>query len=191
MAKGPQLITPKEKIDQLTPFEGSPVIATSLEVRGINGGFNDGLTVDPAELRHGSKVFLLVEGTIDDILHKPIKDQGSFLGWRRAHVIRVEAGTIVDGAFAEGQLEEMRVRIEEAQGIQRLKFDEDLLDEHQAGKHAGALVDGCVECQKEVAAAAAEAGAGTKTRDDRGDGTVTNIKKAPQKAAAAKKTTGK
>lgn len=156
MAKD-QLVTPLEKIEALPEFEGLPTIAVSLEVRGIDGGFNDGMTIDPVVLHKGDKVFLLVEGTVAGINHKPIEEANA---WRRAHVVRVDAGTLVGREFAEAHLDEQAKRIEEAKGLARLPFGDELQEAHQAGDHAEGLVEGCPDCDHEAELAAKEAGEG-------------------------------
>lgn len=150
--KQEKLATPVEVLANLPAFEGLPTVEVSLEVRGIEGGFNDGLTIDPIVLHKGDRVFLLVEGEVDAILHKSVHEDG---GWRRAHVVRVSAGTIVDEDFATDRLELQARRIEEARGVQRLPFDE-LTEAHDNGDHASGLVDGCPQCDDEVAAMEAE-----------------------------------
>ncbi len=152
MAKD-KLATPAVLLESLPPFEGLPTLEVSLEVRGIEGGLNEGLTVEPIVMHKGDRVYLLLEGTVDSILHKSVKDED---GWRRAHVLRVEAGTVVDADFAEERLAEHALRLEEARGVQRLPFDE-LLDAHHRGEHADALVEGCLECDCEGNAERAEA----------------------------------
>lgn len=153
MAKD-KLTTPSELLEQLPEFEGLPTLEVSLEVRGIEGGLNEGLTIAPAVMHRGDRVYLLIEGTVDHILHKGMADQD---GWRRAHVIRVDAGTIVDKEFAADRLEAHTLRLEEARGLQRLPFDADLINEHEKGEHASGLVEGCAACDEEIEAKAAEA----------------------------------
>lgn len=150
-----QLVTPLEKIETLPAFEGLPTIAVSLEVRGIDGGFNDGMTIDPVVLHKGDKVFLLVEGTVAGINHKPIEEANA---WRRAHVIRVDAGTLVSREFAEAHLDEQARRIEEAKGLARLPFTDELQDAHDRGEHKTGLVEDCPDCESEAELTAAEAG---------------------------------
>lgn len=145
MAKD-KLAIPADLLKTLPAFEGLPTTEVSLEVRGIEGGLNEGLTIEPVVLHKGDRVYLLLEGTVDHILHKGIKDEDA---WRRAHVIRVDAGTIVDADFAEERLEEHARRLEEARGLQRLPFEE-LSVAHKEGEHADGLVEGCPECDTEA-----------------------------------------
>lgn len=154
MGKQEKLATPTELLEQLPEFEGLPTLEVSLEVRGIEGGLNEGLTIAPVVKHKGDRVYLLIEGTVDAILHKGIADRD---GWRRAHVIRVDTGTIVDADFAEERLEAHALRLEEARGVQRLPFDEALAGEHEAGEHADGLVEGCAACDEEIRAKASEA----------------------------------
>lgn len=149
-----KLTTPTELLEQLPEFEGLPTLEVSLEVRGIEGGLNEGLTIAPEVMHRGDRVYLLIEGTVDHILHKSIPDRD---GWRRAHVIRVDSGTIVDEDFAADRLEEHALRLEAARGVHRLPFDADLIVAHEKGEHASGLVEGCEMCDEELEATAAEA----------------------------------
>lgn len=143
-----KLETPVEALEGLPVFEGLPTLEVSLEVRGIEGGLNEGLTIAPRVMHRGERVFLLLDGTVDDILHKGVKDRE---GWRRAHVIRVSAGTLVDEAFALDRLEEHERRLEQARGLQRLPFEDELHSAHGDGDHAAGLVEGCPDCDEEAA----------------------------------------
>lgn len=154
MAKD-KLQTPEKALAGLPAFEGLPTLEVSLEVRGIEGGLNEGLTIDPVVLHYGDRVYLLLEGTVDAVLHKGLKDED---GWRRAHVLRVDAGTIVDAGFAEERLEEHARRLEEARGVARLPFEKELLAAHERGDHAVDLVEGCPSCDAEAALVAEENG---------------------------------
>ena len=166
-----QLTTPLELVEALPEFEGLPTIAVSLEVRGVEGGFNDGLTISPVVLHRGDEVNLVMRGVVEDILHKVVKDAD---GWRRAHVLRVDAGFIVDAAAVDGLLADQRARVkaavieaEKLEGIHRLPLtgdgDEDDEDavmarQHNGGGHQDGLRPGCSLCRLEAEFAAEENG---------------------------------
>ena len=171
MAKS-RLSTPLEQIEQLPEFEGEPTIAVSLEIRGVEGGFNDGLTIAPQVFHRGDEVYLVVHGVVEDILHKVVKDAE---GWRRAHVIRVQSGAIIDATSADGLLADQRAAIEQARieaervaGIERLPLGDDTFDEddeaqvlarqHNSQMHQDGLRDACPLCKLEAEFAAEENG---------------------------------
>ncbi len=168
-----KLITPLDQIEALPEFEGEPTIAVSLEIRGVEGGFNDGLTIAPVVFHRGDEVDLVVHGVVEDILHKVVKDAD---GWRRAHVIRVSSGTIIDGKVAENlfadqrkAIEEARIEAEKRDGIHRLPLsaagteDEDdeamvMARQHNAQAHKDGLRPDCALCRLEAEYAAEENG---------------------------------
>lgn len=158
MAKEPQLVTPLEKLEKLTPFEGRQVLAVGIEVPSAGGGLRDALTIDPAEFHYGETVFLVVEGKVGKIRFDPIPDAGESV--RRVHVLETVAATIAERETVERLLEEQAKRIEEAKGLTRLPFGDELQEAHQAGDHAEGLVEGCPDCDHEAELAAKEAGDG-------------------------------
>lgn len=150
----PQLVTPLDKVEKLTPFENRPVIAVGIEIPGAGGGLRDALTVDPREYHYGETVFVVIEGVVGKIRFDPVKGAGEAV--RRVHVLDVESAAPVERETVEHLLAEQAKRIEEAMGIKRLEYDDELLAAHQRGEHADGVVEGCVECDKEVAAALVE-----------------------------------
>lgn len=149
-----QLTTPLEKIEALTPFEGRPVIATAIEIPGAGGGLRDALTIDPAEYHYGDTVFVVIEGKVGKLRFDPIKDAGE--GVKRVHVLDTQAATIAERETVERLLEEQARRIEEAKGLQRLPFGDELQDAHEKGEHADGPVEGCPDCDREVRLALTE-----------------------------------
>jgi hypothetical protein len=153
MAKDPQLVTPLEKLERLSPFEGRPVLAVGIEIPGAGGGLRDALTVDPQEFHYDDTVFAVIEGKVGKLRFDPINGAD---GVRRVHVLDVERATIVDADDVETMLEEHEKRVMEAKGIARLPYGDDLQDAHQRGEHSDGLVEGCPDCDAEVAAVEAE-----------------------------------
>jgi hypothetical protein len=153
-----QLTTPLEKIEKLTPFEGRPVIATAIEIPGAGGGLRDALTIDPQEFHYGETVFVVIEGKVGKLRFDPVKDAGD--GVKRVHVLDTQAATVAERATVEALLEAQARRIEEAKGLQRLPFGDELQEAHDRGEHADGLVDGCPDCDLETDLEAKEAGDG-------------------------------
>lgn len=149
-----QLVTPLEKIEQLTPFEGRQVIAVGIEIPGAGGGLRDALTIDPKEYHYGETVFVVIEGTVGKIRFDPVPGAGEAV--RRVHVLDVESAAPVTRETVEHLLEEQRKRIEEAMGVSRLPYGDELQDAHARGEHADGLVEGCPDCDKELVASLTE-----------------------------------
>jgi hypothetical protein len=148
---------------QLDPFEGQPVLSVGIEIPGAAGGLRDALKIDPVQLRHGEKAYVLLETTTDKIRFDPDKDED---GWKRVHVLAVEQGMLVDADLVADHLATQRARIAEAHAQAALEkrreageftLDEAALDEaHDNGDHASGLVPGCPQCDHEAALEAAE-----------------------------------
>lgn len=143
----------------LDPFEGQPVLSVGIEIPGAAGGLRESLKIDPLQLRHGERVFVVLETTVDKIRFDPVKDSD---GWKRVHVLAAVQGMIVDASVVEAQLDENRRLIEAAKRAQTGEAnldDYELELAHEKGEHAKELVAGCPKCDAEAAAVAAEAAA--------------------------------
>lgn len=138
----------------LSPFDGQDVISSTIAVTKAGDGLSAALSVDPQEWHLGQRVYVVLETTVGKVQFVPIKDTDAL---RRVHVLVTEGATIVDAAVVKAQLDaqadKIRVAHEQAQGIQRLTFDEDdpaevLARHHQAGLHTE-LVAECPTCAEE------------------------------------------
>jgi hypothetical protein len=98
-----QIVTPLDKLEALTPFEGTAVIGTGIEISGAAGGLSDALAVDPLELHKGDRVYVLIEGEVGKIRFDPVKGVD---GLNRVHVLSVTGVAIVDKEFAQDALDE-------------------------------------------------------------------------------------
>lgn len=149
----------------LDPFEGQPVLSVGIEIPGAAGGLRESLKIDPVQLHHGDKVYVLLETTANKIRFDPEKDED---GWKRVHVLDVDAGMIVDADLVAEHMATQKARIAEAHAQAALEkrradgeftLEEAALDEaHEKGEHASGLIAGCPQCDAEVAAEAAESG---------------------------------
>ncbi len=163
---------------QLDPFEGQPVLSVGIEIPGAAGGLREALKIDPVQLRHGEKAYVLLETTTDKIRFDPDKDED---GWKRVHVLAVEQGMLVDEDLVAEHLATQKARIAEARAAEALEkrreageftLEEAALDEaHDNGDHADGLVAGCPQCDREAALAAAE--------DEQGPATPASIEDRP------------
>lgn len=157
MAKDQQLVTPIDKLDKLSAFEGRQVLGVGVEIPGAGGGLRDALTIDPQEFHYGETVFVVIEGKVGKLRFDPVREAGEAV--RRVHVLDVKAATIAERETVERLLDEQAKRIEEARGLARLPFGDELQEAHDRGEHAEGLVEGCPDCDHEAELAAGEADA--------------------------------
>lgn len=140
----------------LGKFEGKPVIATNLIVRGTGDGLSAAMKVDPNVYKHGDRLVIAVEAVVRDIRFDPVDKTEPDGEQVRVHITFAETATVLGDADAAGDvqaaLDAQRDRIQRAkdaeEGVLRLPTDEELLAAHDAGEH-DELVDGCVECDRE------------------------------------------
>jgi len=99
------------------------VLSTTVAIRKAGDGLSAAVKVDPVELHHGETVYVVLETTVEKIRHDPVKDTD---GLQRVHLLVTEAATIVDAGLVAEYLDKQKVRIEEAAGIARLPFANDI-----------------------------------------------------------------
>lgn len=148
-----QLVTPLDKIKALGKFEGKDVLGSGVKCN-LGGGLKEALTIDPVKLKIGERMYLVIEAEVTDVQHPKVKDTE---GVRRNHVLKVVSAAVTDREAVEKLLDEQAQRIEEAKGIQRLQFTDDLQDAHDRGEHKDGLVENCPDCEREAELAASEA----------------------------------
>lgn len=144
-------------IDLGTTPDGLPVVATDLELRQVGGGLTKPLRVDPQTFEQGTRVIVSYEAVVRSVRFDPIDNNEPHGEQARVHIAYPETA-IVQRADKAGpiktDLDSMREqiqRVEEAEkGIMRLATDEELHAAHEAGEHAGGLVDGCADCEHET-----------------------------------------
>ena len=109
----------------LLPFEGKPVIATTIIVKKAGDGLSAAVSVDPVELHHGQKVYVVLETEVGRVQFDPSKDSPDML--IRGQVLITETATIVPKELVIELLTQQRLRIEAAreaaQGVQQLVDD--------------------------------------------------------------------
>lgn len=159
MAQGTTPEAAMANVSQLTPFDGLPVVRTTIAVTNAGDGLSDALGIDPQEFHHGQTVYVVLECEVTKVAHVPVdKDTPGIL--IRQHTLRAGTGTIVDADLVEEQVQRQAERIDTAKRHARGEFTLDeaqAQEDHDAGKHADDLVVGCPACDAEAAAAAAEA----------------------------------
>lgn len=163
--KSLDLAAAKADTSSLTPFDGKAVVRAALTVANAGDGLSNALAIEPQEFHHGQRVTVVIDGEIDLISHRPLKDAPNLLV--REHRLKADTSTIIDRELVATALDEQNARIAaaklEAETEQRRAKGEYSLDdqamiaEHDDGQHAGELREGCPTCDAERAAAAAEA----------------------------------
>lgn len=145
---------------QLTPFDGHDVIRTTVAVTNAGDGLSEAMKIDPTELHHGDRVYLVLECEVAKVRFDPVGDTDAL---SRVHILRAGTAAMVDKELVESVLAEQRIKIDRARdaakGQSRLPTDEELLEAHTNGEHADGLVPGCVECDREQQAVEEEAAA--------------------------------
>lgn len=140
----------------LGKFEGKPVIATDVVLRGTGDGLSSAMRVDPMVHKHGERVVIAIEAIVQQVRHDPDDKSEPDGDQVRVHIMKAETATILETDAAgdvQVALDAQRERIQRAkdaeEGVMRLPTDEELHAAHDAGDHAGGLVEGCADCDHE------------------------------------------
>lgn len=104
----------------LTPFEGKPVLSTTVAIRKAGDGLSAALKVDPEELHHGETVYVVLETRVEKVRFDEAKDGDGFV---RVHMLATENATIVDETIVGAHIAEQKKRIREAAGEYELPLD--------------------------------------------------------------------
>lgn len=136
-------------------FEGDPIVTHVIAITGANFALSEAVQSDPQTLHLGDTIHIVLECEVVKVRHEPVKDTD---GLARVHVLKAALATIVDadlvGTHLETQRERNLVASEKARGIVRLPLDDDqidtLIDDHENGRHADRLADGCPACDEET-----------------------------------------
>lgn len=150
------LATALADTSKLEPYQGRDVLRTSIAIRNAGDGLSEAMGIDPNTLDIGSTVYVVLECVVDAHDHKRIKDLDAL---ELVQVLKAGTATLIDRdevheAVAR-QAEKIKRAKEDAAGVKRLPYTEELQDAHDAGQHTE-LVEGCPSCDAEIAAEAAE-----------------------------------
>lgn len=156
---------------QLPTYGGKPVTRTAIKITNAGDGLSQGLAIDPQVLALGDTHYVVLECIVDSHEHDRIMDKNNDTGLLVLNqVLKAGTGTLIDKELVAEVIAEQATRIEaareaaklakeQAEGIQRIPYGEELQEAHQKGEHAEGLVPNCPDCDAEVAAQAAETGA--------------------------------
>ena len=148
----------------LPPYCGQTVARTTISIRNAGDGLSEGLGIEPQLLGIGDRVYVVLECVVDAHDHKRLKGAPDLLVLDQ--VLKAGTGTLIDADVVVEAIEQQALRIDaakeaaaKAEGKYPLPYTDAaaLGLAHDAGEHAGGLVEGCPTCGDEVQAAADEA----------------------------------
>lgn len=113
----------------LTPFDGSEVIRTSIAIARAGDGLSEAMKVEPREFHHGETVYVVLECTVAKVQFVPVDKDEPTGPLNRVHTLAAGVATIVDEELVRSHITEqadrnLRAREAEA-GIERLEFDDE------------------------------------------------------------------
>lgn len=147
----------------LPEYGGSPVARTTISIRNAGDGLSQGLAIDPTVLPIGSTQYVVLECVVHGHDHDRILDRGNDTGLLVLdQVLKAGTGTLIDPELVQhvvaAQAEKITRAKEAAAGVARLPYPDELDKAHDNGDHTD-LVEGCPQCDSEVAAEQDEEGA--------------------------------
>lgn len=137
----------------LKRFEGKEVIGAAMKIVRAGDGLSDALTLAPEAYKSGEKITLILEGVIDDITYKRVKDTEAFVRVHRLfteRIVRIDSGDAKE--FFDAEEERLAGLRDDQAGVTRLPLDDDPL-----GVFGGSSVPTAEEDAAEADAEAAEA----------------------------------
>lgn len=109
----------RAKKSQLSMFEGHDVIATKVAITRAGDGLSQALQIEPQELALGADVFIVMQGRVTSITMENDPDTDLVT---RKHKIAAGTVTIVDEKLVKEVLDQQRIAIERAKGVERIDF---------------------------------------------------------------------
>lgn len=139
----------------LQPFDGTPVLRSTIQITKAGDGLSEALKVEPREFHMDDEVYVVLRTRVSRVLFKPLEKDSDYLV--RIHTLEAGDATIVEASLVAEVVAEQARRIqvarEEAEGIQRIDFAGDdaptaegLRLSHDLGEHDGDQVEGCPGC---------------------------------------------
>lgn len=145
------------KSSELHAFEGRDVIGTVVALTNTGDGLSKAVTVRSVEIKHGEKVYLVVEAEADAIRFDRSKDDPSKL--IRKQILRGGTIAIVDFALVSAVLDAQEKANDKAAGRAAIPFEKDVSNpadwetpERTPGGEPAAIGDLAKQAAKKVAA---------------------------------------
>lgn len=136
--------------ERLSSYKGRDVLNTAISIRNAGDGLSEAMAIDPEELEIGTTVYVVLECEVDKHTHAPIKEAPDCLTLKQ--VLKAGTATLVDASLVSkllnDQAEKIRRAKEDAAGVNRLPYGDELQAQHDEGKHTE-LVDDCPSCDAE------------------------------------------
>lgn len=108
---------------KLSKFDGREVIATTIKITKAGDGLSQALAIDPVEMHHGERRYVVLEANVGKVEFVPSKDDPDCL--IRVHTLVAGTTTMVDEELVKAVIELQRTKLNEAKGIRALPFDGD------------------------------------------------------------------
>ena len=106
---------------KLHRFENREVVGTRIAITRAGDGLSKALAIEPEELSLGQTVYVVLECVVSKIAYEPVSDTDALT---RIQTLQAGAATTVDRDLVAEVLDDQKRRIEQAQGIERLDFEE-------------------------------------------------------------------
>lgn len=106
----------------LKKYENREVVATTIKITRAGDGLSAALEIDPAELHHDETVYIALKCNVADVQYPRLKKGSKQLV--RKHILETVEAVIVNGQIVAEALEAQRIKVEQAQGIERLALEE-------------------------------------------------------------------
>jgi len=112
----------KNAVAGLSQFEGRDVLQATIKVTNAGDGLSEALGIEPVEYHLGETVYLVIEAEVSRVNYEEIKDTGAL---KRVHTFRAGHATMVEGQLVAKVLEDQRIALEKAKGVERLPMDDE------------------------------------------------------------------
>lgn len=114
---------------KLPKFEGREVRTATVKITRAGDGLSEALSIEPEALHHKERVFFVMEGSVEQINHKPINKDDEQQGLTRIHTIEAKSIAKVDEADVRELLDAQKAKVEAAR---KAAAEQELLEQEQA-----------------------------------------------------------
>jgi hypothetical protein len=106
--------------DGLEAFDGREVERMTVKVTNTGDGLSQAMTIDPRPFHIGDEVYVLMQTEVAGVSFKPLHADYPLGPLVCIPTLRAGTATIVDRKFAHRKLEQQRIAIERAAGVERI-----------------------------------------------------------------------
>jgi len=115
-------MTSKNAVAGLTQFEGRDVLQATIKVTNAGDGLSQAMQIAPDEHHLGDTVYLVIEAEVSKVNYEELSDTGAL---KRVHTFKAGNATMVEGQLVAKVLEDQKLAIEKAKGVERIPFEDD------------------------------------------------------------------